>query len=95
MVTSSRDDHLHAAAALTGQAPALDRGLDALVVGDGDDVQVRVALHVLEDLHRGGGSVGRDGVDVDVGLAQLRRGAVGHAASPPFIDEFSRSGQIG
>jgi len=44
------DDYLDPTAALDGQTLALDRRFDSFVVGDGDDVQVRMAFDVVENL---------------------------------------------
>ena len=54
------DDHIHPAAALAGQALALDRGLDTFVIGDGEHVEVRVALNVVQDLGGAGRAIRRD-----------------------------------
>ena len=63
------DDNLYPAAALTSQALALHGGFDALVIGDGDDVQVSTALGVVEDLGRRCGPVRGYRMDVHVRLA--------------------------
>ncbi len=70
------DDDLDTHSALTGDRPRRKGGVDALVVRDGDDIEIRRPLRVLEDLDDPGRPVGRQGVDVEIGSAQ----AVGHRA---------------
>ena len=101
-------DDLDAAAALPSEALAFDRGLDPLVVGDGDQIQIRLVLGIVEDLGGRSGPVRGDRVDVHVGFTEAlapRRSfwralgrSVGrlHAASPVSVfGARSRSGQIG
>ena len=89
-------DHLHPAAAFCREALALYRGLDTLVVADGDNVERGVALRELEDLGRRGRAIRGDRMDVHVGLAHSGPFAGIHAVlSLSRICACSRSGQIG
>ena len=64
------DDDLEREAAVLRHRPGGERGIDALVVGDGDDVERPAAAEVVEDLGHGGGAVRGDRVDVQVGAAR-------------------------
>jgi hypothetical protein len=97
------DDHVHAAAALAGQALAFDRGLDALVVGDGDHVEVRVRSRRIRGSRRPRRSHPRrsNGCACPPGRAP-RRDVMGDVRPAPLVGAFSccsvdcsRSGQIG
>ena len=97
------DDDLEREAAVLRHRPGGERGIDALVVGDGDDVERPAAGDVVEDLGHGGGAVRGDRVDVQVGAARPDRGratAAPRRVGPrstgrPVIATSSRSGQIG
>ena len=71
------DDDLERQAAVPRDGPAGERGVDPLVVGDGDDVELGVALDVVEDLDDARRAVRGEGVDVEVGAAE----PVGHPAA--------------
>ena len=60
------DHDLERQAAIERHRATGERGIDALVVGDRDHVQLGVALDVVEDLDDAGGAVGRERVDVQV-----------------------------
>ena len=64
------DDDLGPQPAVAGDRPAGDGGVDPLVVGDRDDVEVGLALDVVEDLLDAGRPVGGERVDVEVGPAR-------------------------
>ena len=95
-----------AQAAVLGHVARGDRRVDPLVVGDGDDVQEALRLHVVQDLRHRRRAVRRERVDVHVGAAQPDEGLVGHGAVPgwpgagglwpvPSPAPTTRSGQIG
>ena len=95
------DDDLDAAARGRARSPAGDGGVDPLVVGDGDDVEVACALDVLEDGDDVRRPVGGERVDVQVGATRAR----GRSCAPGGSRRgrggrlrrraASRSGQIG
>ena len=70
------DDHLRPVAEVAGHRPGGDRGVDPLVVGDRDDVEVGRALDEVEDRGDPVDAVRREAVDVEIGSAE----ALGHAA---------------
>ena len=74
------DDDLGAHPAVDGHRPPGQRGIDPLVVGDGDDGQVRPPLDVVEDRLDGRGPVAGRGVDVEVGATD---GVAGRSVMPP------------
>jgi hypothetical protein len=77
------DDDLDAQATVPGERLRGDRRVDPLVIGDGDDIEVRRVLDVLQDLLDAGRPVAGDRVDVQVGPATRAGTAwVGHAAAP-------------
>jgi hypothetical protein len=79
------DDDLEGQALVECHRPGRDGGIDALVVGDGDDVEVAARGDVLEDGDHAGRAIGCHAVDVQVGATEA--GSTHGAAS--------RSGQIG
>jgi hypothetical protein len=81
------DDHFEREAAVARHRSPGDCGIDALVIGDGNHVELARARDVIEDLDDAGGPVGGEGVDMQVGAPQ----PVGHAAARPR----SRSGHSG
>ena len=74
--------------------PPRDGRVDPLVVRDRDDVELGVALDVVEDLDDAGGPVRGERVDVQVGAAAAVS-RVGHAARARSRLPAARSGQIG
>ena len=97
---SAEGRHLLADDDLDGQAPVArdgapgERGVDPLVVGDGDDIEIIAGRDVLDDRDHVGDTVRRDGVDMEVGAT----GTVRHCSRPchpPPRPRSARSGQIG
>ena len=79
------DDHFERQAAADGDRPGRQGGVDPLVIGDGDDVELRVDRGP-EDFLDAGGPVRREGMDVEVRPTEpVRHGRPSGA----------RSGQIG
>ena len=68
-----RHDHLDAAVAPGGQLAQLVCPAHVVVVGDGDQVQVGLLLHIVQDLRNAVQAVAIGGVDVQVGLAVAGR----------------------
>ena len=104
-MTSSPTIDLSAQAAIAGHRPGRDRGVDPLVVRDGDDVEIGPPLDVVEDRLDPGRAVAGQRVDVQVGATEplvdavmpRRPGGrirVPSAGAPPAV-AASRSGQIG
>src|SRR4029079_13705402 len=75
------DDDLERQTPVARDRPAGQSGIDALMVGDGDDVEVTVRGDVLDDRHDVGDPVRGDRMDVQVGATAFVRLAAGHAAS--------------
>jgi hypothetical protein len=71
-------DDLQPQPARPGERPRRDRGIDPLVVGDPEDVEVRVRRHVGEDRLDAIGPVRGERVDVQVRPAMRLR-----AVRPP------------
>ena len=74
-----------------GDRPRGERGIDALVVRDGDDVQAGAVLGVVEDLVHARDAVRGERVDVQVGAAhqalRLRLGRVAGRDVVPDLEE--------
>jgi hypothetical protein len=74
-------DDLEAEAAIPRDRLGRERGVDPLMVGDGDDVELGLLFDVVEDVLDARGAVARERVDVQVGAAAaVERRA--HAAAP-------------
>ena len=67
------DDDLEAVPAAGRHVPCRQGGVDALVIGDGDDVQVGLLLHVPKDGVDAGHAIRGGAVDVQVGTAEADR----------------------
>ncbi len=78
------DDDLDRQPPVAGDAAPRHGGIDPLVIGDGDDVELADLCDALDDRDHVGDPVRGDGVDVQVGATA----PIGHAG-------LSRSGQIG